>query len=219
MPGQRVLYRETYAADGLVRRLGADGQVLAEHRFSRSPAAASNLSPDTSKLLMLPLPLRSSEHVHAAYRADLSKGYGNLRPDTREALLATIYASHNSGEAAQVFLSIHAKDRRPLGYYTVLAACGVNVNNKTNGVDVLAEYPNEPLARYLAFQSNPQRKQGTAELADIGGPREGFVQRPAEAPDPLPRLQAWFPLIMQIPPPPRPAPRSNLNSLKCPFSL
>src|SRR5262249_12527123 len=55
MPKDEVLLREVCTADGAVRVLDGKGKELAAHQGTLAPAQAPDLSPDTKKLVVLPL--------------------------------------------------------------------------------------------------------------------------------------------------------------------
>ena len=78
-------------------------------------------------------------------------------------------ASHDSTTAYQVF-----RQRFPslpgckLGHYAVLAAAGVNLSPRLYGLDAVALFPNEPLAKYLAFHASAERRQHVLLVLDLG---------------------------------------------------
>src|SRR5262249_23584161 len=68
------------------------------------------------------------------------------------------------GNAQQVFnRSFHSRNQRQLGFYVLLASCGVNLDAQS--ADVLAEYPDAPLAQYLALHSSPVLRKHASQWA------------------------------------------------------
>jgi ferric-dicitrate binding protein FerR (iron transport regulator)/tetratricopeptide (TPR) repeat protein len=61
--GGTVLARETYAADGTVRRLDADGKGVVVSDWTVRSADKPDLSPDLEELVVLNLPARTRAHV------------------------------------------------------------------------------------------------------------------------------------------------------------
>jgi ferric-dicitrate binding protein FerR (iron transport regulator)/tetratricopeptide (TPR) repeat protein len=186
MPDKKVLFRETYDASGLVRQLDpATGKVLAEQKLRLTPATAPNLKPDVSRLVVLPMPLRTREHVIQAHDLKPDGPWGNFDADAALALFATDWANRN-GEAAQVFGErFHAKGDRRIGFYTLLADSGNIIvpgvfydwHGVRVGFDIAAEHPGEPLAKYLVHHNDQQRGGAAKEVGDLGGPRDGFIQQ------------------------------------------
>src|SRR5262249_40331432 len=157
-----------------------DGKAVQVRQWTRRPAAAPDLRLDTAKLVVLPLPLRTGDHVRQSLRIDPNQGdaaYKNLDADAALTLFAAESASPNAAVALDLYrVCFHDRGDKRIGFYTLLAACVCDLG--TAGVqDVLVACPDEPFARYLAFHTSPSRRQNHAELGDIGGPRDGFVQR------------------------------------------
>jgi tetratricopeptide (TPR) repeat protein len=179
-PGDRVLSREVYAADGSVRALDADGKEVRAWRGKLTPARAPDLAPDTRAFVVLPLPYRTADRVRKALRVE-PKDDGRLRGDDALALLSAHVAAHRGKEAAEVcrrsFLTLG--DRRP-GLFVMLAACGESLDE--GDLDVLAAHPNDPLAEYLALHTSPLLRNRAARWAVAAGAWEdGFLRRLAEA--------------------------------------
>src|SRR5262249_38997365 len=65
MPGDKLLYREpSDPARGLVRLIAAKGQELSKRELALAPATEPALAPDTSNLVVLPLPFRTRNHAY-----------------------------------------------------------------------------------------------------------------------------------------------------------
>ena len=84
---------------------------------------------------------------------------------------------NDGGQAREVFLNAQARrDQRQIGYYVLLASCGVNLDS--DNVDVLDAHPHEPLAHYLSLHSSPSlRKHASrwAAASNLWG--DGFLRR------------------------------------------
>jgi hypothetical protein len=185
MPANQTLYRETYDADGVVRQYRAGEQKpAAEEKLAIGKATAPRLKPETDQLVVLALPLRTREHVLQSLGTRWDGNYQELKADEALALFAADCAGQ-SGEALRVFAEcFYARGDRRLGFYTLLAASRYPVdpnqeyqwNQVRMRVNVTAEHPQAPLARYLAAQFESYRTGQPNELGDLGGPGDGFVQ-------------------------------------------
>jgi tetratricopeptide (TPR) repeat protein len=179
MPSRKTLYRETYEASGVVKLFDAKDKQVAVNKWTLSAATEPTLKPDTKNLVVLPLPFRTRDQVRQALKLE-NKGYPDLDEDEALALFAAEFAANNGAEAQQIYRQrFHARNIRPLGFYTLLVACNVNVDTDDAALNVLAEHGQEPLAKYLAYHSNPALRRHL-ELSQIGGPRESFLQSLAE---------------------------------------
>ncbi len=63
LPRKTVLHRETYSADGTVKVLDRDNKELSERKLALKVQGAPDLDPDLKDLVVLPLPLRTREHL------------------------------------------------------------------------------------------------------------------------------------------------------------
>src|SRR5262249_16736912 len=155
MPSRKTIYRETYESSGVVKVFDTKDKEVAAYQWTLSAAAEPNLKPDTKGLVVLPLPFRTRDQVRQALKLE-NKGYPELTEDEGVALLTAEFAAQNAGEVQQIFRQrFHARNIRPLGFYTLMAACGVNVDTDDAALNVLAEHGREPLGKYLAYHSNP----------------------------------------------------------------
>ncbi len=164
MPEGKLLASEAYAADGTVTVLDGVGKEVATHKTAVVPAAAPDLTPDTSALVVLPLPFRSREHVYAALgfnpnaslNADENRCHESLPADDALALFTANAAAQNPSEAHIVYRNcfLDNGDRRP-GYYALLAAAGGSFGTDRDFVRLVAGRPQDPLTRYLALLQYP----------------------------------------------------------------
>jgi hypothetical protein len=179
----KVLRRETYGEDGTVKFLDAEDRVLSEHKLALKAGGAPDLDADTKDLVVLPMPLRTREHLLAQPAAN----GGNLDTMDRSLRLSLLAADTAIGNAAALkdiipnyFLNLG--DNRP-GFVTLLLSAGHDVNAvpiPANGGKVLA--------RYVAWlkQTGPAEPKG--RLGD------GLLRRLAEVQALLRRWQQPGPL-------------------------
>jgi hypothetical protein len=185
MPGKQLLARQCYDADGTVRNLDVSSdKVVSQSRWQVAAAAVTPLMPQTSHLVVVPMPLRTRQHLEK-----IRPHLGKLDDDGAIALLAGLCAEPQGlQQATQLFAArFHSRGDRRLGFYVLLASAGAVLDPgepypaKTNGkpcfFDVVGEHPDEPLAMYLAYHFDTQRKGTQTALGELGGPPAGFVQR------------------------------------------
>jgi ferric-dicitrate binding protein FerR (iron transport regulator) len=147
-----------------------------QERWQKSKEAeAPSLVPPVNGLVVLPLPYRTPQYVIQKFNT-AGKSYEQLNEDAALALFAA-YLVQSPLEAVRLFGErFHTRGERFVGFYTLLASAGINVDQKQQFLNILAVHPQQPLAKYLAALSDPQRRQ-SARLGDLGGPADGFVQR------------------------------------------
>jgi len=64
LPKKTVLHRETYATDGTVKVLDGDNKELSERKLALKAGGAPELDPVLMDLVVLPMPLRTREHLN-----------------------------------------------------------------------------------------------------------------------------------------------------------
>lgn len=162
MPDSKVLARETYDGKGLVRVLKADGKEVARLQLRLAPAEAPKLQPDLADLVVVPMPLRSREHVLRALRLDPNQNlshpingcYRYVNREDAVTLLATLTAMR-SDEALLVFRHcFHDRDDTPRGLFTLLASAGQSLEHEIAFREHLQRRPDDALTRYLALQDS-----------------------------------------------------------------
>jgi hypothetical protein len=172
---KRLLAREVLEPTGVVRLLEAAGKELHVLRGKLEPATAPTFTSDLKDLVVLPLPYRPVEHVRKTL--DLEKK-SNDQLTLAEGL--PIFAAHfgagNAPEATNVFNACFVRrEQKPLGMYVLLAALGQNLDSQH--LDVVGEYPDEPLTQYLALHSSPVLRQHASQWAVQSGSWDGFLGR------------------------------------------
>jgi ferric-dicitrate binding protein FerR (iron transport regulator) len=210
VPDNRVVAREVYDSEGGVRVLDEKGKELAKSEQRLAAANQPHLHPDTSSLVVLPLPVRSREHVMASFNLDPNRPlsdpqngcYADLEPDRALQLLAALYAQGLADDARRVvrdcFLS--QKDRR-IGLLTVLLGAGVDVASDPLFRTTLAENAHKPIARYLALHGNRPYQAAQARVpVNLGtcvDKPDSFLGRLAEFDDLLLRDPYRVPLWVE----------------------
>jgi hypothetical protein len=121
-PSSNVLERETYGADGTVRRFDSAGKPTVRGKWIVQPGEAPNLSPDLRRLVVLPLPFRSVEHVYRKHNRARPPQEGDLPEDLALELIGSALAKTSVDTRFLIgdrFLKNH--DWRP-GFYVLAAA-------------------------------------------------------------------------------------------------
>jgi ferric-dicitrate binding protein FerR (iron transport regulator)/tetratricopeptide (TPR) repeat protein len=164
MPEDKALARETYAADGTVKRYDGGDKEVATLKRTTGPAQAPDLGPDTAALVVLPLPLRSREVVYRKLGLDPNKPlhvdenacHPYLAADAALELFAAEFAAQNAGNARIIYQDCFARTGpRVAGFHVLLAACGDSVSLSRDLRDLRAERPQDPLLLYLALLDLP----------------------------------------------------------------
>jgi ferric-dicitrate binding protein FerR (iron transport regulator) len=130
MPKKTVLRRETYGADGTVKLLDAQDKVLLERKLAVTAGGAPDLDPETKDLVVLPMPLRTREHVLQQPPGGAGASIETMDRATWLALLASDAAT-GTAPALQQAIQIRAwnlGDSRP-GFVTLLLSAGYDVNS------------------------------------------------------------------------------------------
>jgi ferric-dicitrate binding protein FerR (iron transport regulator)/tetratricopeptide (TPR) repeat protein len=204
MPENKLIARETYSLTGLVVDFDGDGKELSCHDCALKPAAAPEPKADTGLLVVLPLPWRTEEQVRRAYQIKADQPLAGLGEEAALALLGSAVAGHQNQQALRVAREcFHDNYRRRPGFYTLLAAAGVNLDERRLYLgerarqgeaapaletiaqspdpyeSVLLEHPRAPLARYLAYFSNPELRK-KSDYGEMPGFPAGLLKNLAD---------------------------------------
>jgi tetratricopeptide (TPR) repeat protein len=197
MPENKVVYSETYSADGQVRSLDADGKLIAEYKYTVRPTTEPRLRPDKRDYVILPLPYRTREHVLNGRSVEADTRFNGWSEEDAMALLAADVAER-SPEVLHIidqrFFDIG--DRR-LGFFTLLLACEpaaikiprVPPQMQRPRFDPVHEHPGSPLAKYYA-QHLEARAGRPAQPNSLGGPADSFLQKLANCEAAFVRFEA-----------------------------
>jgi ferric-dicitrate binding protein FerR (iron transport regulator)/tetratricopeptide (TPR) repeat protein len=185
MPAKKTFYRETYDEAGLVKfGFETEGKGWAEIKLTLRKAAPPNLKPDLTRLVVVPMPLRTRDHILRTAGKDVP--YDKLEAATAIALIATDSFTQNGWTAHEVFARrFHTRGDRRLGFYTLLASSGIHLDPKVPcnwknlevRFDIQGEHPREPLAQFLAKHNHRLHDAKHNPVAPLGGPTDGFVQQ------------------------------------------
>ncbi|HUU59388.1 MAG TPA: hypothetical protein VMZ50_07585, partial [Phycisphaerae bacterium] len=169
MPDARTIVRETYDPDGTVRVLDAAGRVLAERKYAVALAAAPDLTPDLNELLILPMPIRTREHVLKTRKLDEQRISTWTEDDALAYVAATVLARpYQTTDQWSAALRRLAKASEGIGVHVLLYAKG--------SADVIPEKLRHlPAARYLLASREAGSPDNYAPFAALGDPRSGFI--------------------------------------------
>jgi tetratricopeptide (TPR) repeat protein len=185
-PSGKVLARETYDR-GTVSWVDVDGKTASTRALDVAAVKAPNLRRDTSKLVVVPMPLRTAQHILAKVNGPAGKAetdFTNWKEEDAIALLASECCTRQTGLAGHLFSQrFHAQRDRRLGFYTLLLASpdimlhGFNYRfAKIEGaVDILKEHPKAPLAKLIAHVAKITSQKTVEAIGDIGAPKNGFL--------------------------------------------
>jgi Tfp pilus assembly protein PilF len=191
MPAKKILVRQTYDADGVVKVINPnDGKVLAETKLAIAKAEAPNLQPATKDLLVMEFPVRTPDYLFRQI-SNWNGSYANLDANLVERIfvshcLAAAREGHDSYNALKAFGErFRAKGDRRIGFYTLYNLTNTIFNKDTpyNWGDppvifnVEKEHPDSALARYLAHYQQSLKGQPAPNLNNLPGPPDGFIQR------------------------------------------
>jgi ferric-dicitrate binding protein FerR (iron transport regulator) len=167
LPKEKVLRRETYATDGTVKVIDGDGKELSSRKLAVKVGGAPDLlDVDTKELVVLPMPLRTREHIIQQPGA----AGGDFNSMDRAWLLALIGADSATGNAALVQNAVQVRawnlsDNRP-GFLALLLSAGYDLN----ALPVPDSAAKSSLARYIISV----RQSATIDKADLG---DGLLRR------------------------------------------
>jgi ferric-dicitrate binding protein FerR (iron transport regulator)/predicted Zn-dependent protease len=195
MPTKKVVWRQRFDGNGTITvEMPTSDQKPSSATFKVARAEAPSLQPRAKDLVVVPMPLRS--HQHLLQKNNAGNWVDMLQKAPDDAIIefiATEVALRNGDGALQLFgRRFAAKGDRRLGFYVLLAAAGYHVDRFTGYqwdneprvfFDMVADHPKEPLAYYLAYDleitgaGDGKDRLRRTEMGDIGGPADGFVQR------------------------------------------
>jgi hypothetical protein len=163
MPGNETVSTLTLSADGVATRTDGQGKELTVQKGELRVGAAPSLIADTKGLLVVPLPYRTAAHVRASLKLQKKSDPELTLKEALPVFLA--YIAEGNGNASQNLFNqvFYAREQRQLGYYVLLAACGVNLDSDHG--NVLAEHGDSPLAQYLALHTSPVLRKHASQWA------------------------------------------------------
>ena len=102
LESKKVLKKQTIASDGTVRLYDTDDQLISDRQYVRRTVEAPALVPDTTNLVVLPLPYRSSSGVNVTVPVNLQTNtpdFAALSDGDALKLLGTYFAEGQIGRA------------------------------------------------------------------------------------------------------------------------
>lgn len=184
---KKVVWRTVYEVDGTVRIINGDDDELAVVKLKREPVAAPDFNPDLSELVVLPMPIRSSEYLSQRVAED---GKKETEADQQDSQLAMILAFIAEGKGTSVALLVHEwffeKGDKRDGFYVLLSRFPHNLtwvadvdgsDGRKRDVNLLPSPEGSPLRQFvLQYVSSVRKKRPSVEF-DVEGREDGFVQR------------------------------------------
>ncbi|MEZ6128103.1 MAG: VIT domain-containing protein [Planctomycetaceae bacterium] len=182
---ERIIWRMVFDADGTVRLFDGDSTELSVVKLRREPAAEPELKIDEEKIVLLPMPVRSSKFL--------------LEPVTETKVVATLTSGHElrlilaymaEGNGVEVARRIHqhffSKGDRRDGFYVLLSRFPGNLvwsenvdgsEGRQREVDLRPSPEGSPLRQFVR-QSISRQLSDADSLPefDIEGPQDGFFQ-------------------------------------------
>ncbi len=195
-PENKVVLREIYDGLGAIRLMDEAGNQLQKTSLQLADVAEPNLHPDTKRLVVLPLPLRSRQHVLASLDLDpahtlqevTNACYRYLSPEAALQLLASLYAEGNAYEAFLVVRDcfLARGDSRP-GLFALLLASGFEPGANAECFAAMKTQVDQPIVRYMLLHGNEpyhalQRRWPLNWATTVGAP-DSFLRRLAEFDD------------------------------------
>ncbi|MGA2259074.1 MAG: hypothetical protein ABSG53_30760, partial [Thermoguttaceae bacterium] len=188
MPSGKIRIREHYGADGTVEfvaygKENAGGTPAPRRKIQLASCGAPELKPDAA-LVVLPLPLRSRQHVLGARKLLSSETYGSWSEEDALAVIAADLGDAPTEMKQIIGQRFFRRGDRRLGFYTLLLSTGQTWNPKEKQdfgggdpllVDPMADHPNDPLAKYVSAYLASSRPGGPK---DLGNPTETGVRDP-----------------------------------------
>src|SRR5262249_15205698 len=157
---------------------------------------APNLRPDVRQLVIVPMPVRTSEHVitkAVGVGGKWEGGFAKWKENDALALFVSECLLPSNGCALQIFAErFHAKGDRRIGFYTLLLASGPHAldtygsyfaHKQGSKLAVETEHPKEPLAKLLGhvvMSNYNSAKTYQGPLGNFGAAKGSFLARFAE---------------------------------------
>lgn len=183
MPAKEMLGRQVYASDGTITMFDKDGKEVSKHKHAMNEAVAPQLKPDTKKLVVLPLPYRTRNHVWQQYK--LNDDYRNIDDAAAMALIGANFTQRQWDTRQVIAQRYFSRGDRRIGFYTLMIASNQNwvpdtVQSYSHGIKLamnpVKDHPNSPLAKY-AFQQLELNRRGysVADLSPTKTDGDGFA--------------------------------------------
>lgn len=150
LASKKVLRKLTISTDGVVRLYDVENQLISERKYLRKPVEAPGLVPDTTNLVVLPLPYRSSSGVQVTVPVNLQTNapdFAALSDDDALKLLGTYFAEGRGEElAALIDQRYTTRGDHRMGIAVLLASVAPNKPLVTN---LTKQHPDSALASFV----------------------------------------------------------------------
>lgn len=150
LASKKVLRKLTISTDGTVRLYDVDNQLISERQYLRKPVEAPGLVPDTTNLVVLPLPYRSSGGVQVTVPVNLQTNapdFAALSDDDALKLLGTYFAEGRGEELATLIDQRYtARGDHRIGFAVLMASVAPNKPLVTN---LTKQHPDSALASFV----------------------------------------------------------------------
>lgn len=148
MPTGKTIARSTYANDGTVRVLDADGKIQSEIQLKVAESTTPELEPEVEDLVILPMPIRSASHIYRSMKEREAAASRDKRGDVRKqtatlgAFVPSDFVRWRQEDALRLAAANHWEDPqelqdviaqrffangdRRIGFYVLLLSSGLN---------------------------------------------------------------------------------------------
>jgi ferric-dicitrate binding protein FerR (iron transport regulator) len=163
MPERKTLARELYDGNGEVLLLDKDGKQVSKVQRNLTDAAAPDLRPDLTGLVVLALPFRTRTHVMSELYLNPSvaldaedNGCFEYLNDADSLTLFTALAAENQAAEAGLLYRRCFQERGDTrrGLFALLSAAGADVSGEPGFRRCFERDPDDELLRYLALCGN-----------------------------------------------------------------
>jgi len=174
MPSGKIIWRQTLSGDGTVKLRDGEGTELCSVDLALQDAPQPQLTADTAQLVVLPMPIRTVDHVRTTRNPQLDDA--SFEKWSENDALAMIAACMTMGGADTiegiVARRFTSRGDRRIGFNVLSVACPWSRPT----VDPAAAHPASPLANYLSDEIEVRFNSGTPKwIGDVTS--EKFIAR------------------------------------------
>ena len=185
MPAKKVLHTLSISPAGEVKLADGDGKTIQSLSLALAPAETPALAPRTQGLVILPMPIRTRQHIIETRKLANDGQYQWSEEDSLAVAVADL--AQNSHELQRmVARRFFARDDRRIGFYTLMLAAQRNWDIKSSqdwgdGVrltmDPLTDHPGSTLAQHIVDQLKQQQSGYNAEISTGDANADAFLPR------------------------------------------
>ncbi|MFO1044131.1 MAG: VIT and VWA domain-containing protein [Planctomycetaceae bacterium] len=181
LESKKVLKKQTIASDGTVRLYDTDDQLISDRQYVRRSVEAPALVPDTTNLVVLPLPYRSSSGVNVTVPVNLQTNapdFAALSDGDALKLLGTYFAEGRGEELANLIDQRYtARGDHRIGLAVLLSSVAPH---KPLVVSATKQHADSDLATFLAEYSRVSQNGGLNGTISISNHASPFLKRLAQ---------------------------------------